>query len=67
MSIELEKGLVIIINIYFPADGYIDKYQSTLSELEDLVSRSYSHPIIIVGDFNAHLGDVALLTHKDSR
>ena len=40
-----------------PSDGNTDEYQSCLSDLEEVLNTlPRSQPVVIAGDFNAHLG-----------
>ena len=47
-----------IIGVYLPSDGYTEDYKCCLIDLEELLSSlNPSQPVLIVGDFNAHLAD----------
>ena len=53
-----ELSCITVLGVYLPcADQGMDAYCSALLELEHLISTSSSHgPVMIAGDFNAHLG-----------
>ena len=53
-----EDSWLSIIGVYLPcADLGMDYYRETLIELERVISDSATHgPVIVAGDFNAHLG-----------
>ena len=56
VEVELTGTTLVVINVYFPANGYDEEYNKCLSSLEDILSSYHSFPIIVAGDFNAHLG-----------
>ena len=47
-----------ITHCYLPAQGPTEEYKDPLSELEDTLSKYLSSPTILLGDFNAHLGQL---------
>ena len=57
-SIEEDQSWISILGVYLPClDLGIDLYRETLVELERVVSElEQAGPVIIAGDFNAHLG-----------
>ena len=45
-----------IIGVYLPSYGYTEEYQACLTDLEEFLSGlPHSQPLVIVGDFNAHM------------
>ena len=45
--------------MYLPSYGYTEEYHACLTDLEELLSGlPHSQPIMIVGDFNAHIAEV---------
>ena len=57
-----------IIGVYLPStDHSITEYTEYLTELESIVSALQSEgPIVIVGDFNAHIGALGGVRSQDS-
>ena len=55
-----DKAGLSVFGVYLPcADVGIESYCEHLVELENLISDSQHHvPVVIVGDFNAHLGSL---------
>ena len=48
---------ITVVGVYMPSDGHTDEYQSCLSDLEEVLNTlPRSQPVVIAGDFNAHLG-----------
>ena len=48
-----------VIGVYLPSYGYTEEYHACLTDLEELLSGlPHSQPIMIVGDFNAHIAEV---------
>ena len=56
VEIELSGITLTVVNVYFPAYGCDEEYRECLSSLDDIVSSHSSNPMLIAGDFNAHLG-----------
>ena len=58
VEVELSGSRLSVINVYFTSNGCDEDYQDCLSSLEELqiLSAHHSFPILVAGDFNAHLG-----------
>lgn len=54
-----EGSVVSLIGVYLPCvDKGINVYREHLLVLEEVISESERHgPVVVVGDFNAHLGE----------
>ena len=57
-----------IIGVYLPSYGYTEEYQTCLTDLEELLSGlPHSQPLVIVGDFNAHMANVGCNTVSNAQ
>ena len=59
LTVEITLAPTLIIGIYLPTTNTpTDIYQDYLSNMEKLVNSHPHGPIIIAGDYNAHVGPV---------
>ena len=57
ISIESTYTPVIIIGVYLPTtNSPLEEYRECLDVIECLINRHPGWPVIITGDFNAHVG-----------
>ena len=58
---------ITIVGVYMPSDGNTDDYQSCVSTLEEVFKQTSSvQPVVIAGDFNAHIGSLGGPMCKDT-
>ena len=57
ITVETTMAPILIIGVYLPtSDTSTDIYQDYLSDMENLINNHPQGPVVIAGDFNAHVG-----------
>lgn len=52
--IAVKWGKLVVVGVYIPPKLLIAQYEKRLDRITSCIRRYRSHPVLVVGDFNAH-------------